>query len=214
MQKILLGGFVDEEIAKINANFEACEQVSGNVPTKTSELTNDSGFVTDTEVTNAINQAVAGVDVPTKTSDLTNDSGYVTDANMTNAINAAVGAIDIPTKTSDLQNDSNFVKSTDTSFVNKVDKVSGKDLSTNDYTNADKAKVAKLGKVDFTTSNFALDSSDNLYKATLAAAGKYPVAVMRSNGSTYEACTAHVAVSGDNMIVTSDEAFAGYVVTI
>lgn len=40
---------------------------STTIPTKTSDLTNDSGYVTSS-------------DVPTKTSDLTNDSGFVADA--------------------------------------------------------------------------------------------------------------------------------------
>lgn len=53
------------------------------LPTKTSDLTNDSGFITD-------------ADVPTKTSDLVNDSGFITNA-------------EIPTKTSDLVNDSGFI---------------------------------------------------------------------------------------------------------
>lgn len=39
--------------------------VAQNIPTKTSELTNDSGFITSSAV-------------PTKTSQLTNDSGFVT----------------------------------------------------------------------------------------------------------------------------------------
>lgn len=59
------------------------------VPTKTSELTNDSGFIT-------ANDIPAAQEVPTKTSDLTNDSGFITSA-------------DLPTKTSDLTNDSGFI---------------------------------------------------------------------------------------------------------
>lgn len=51
------------------------------VPTKTSDLTNDSGFVTS---------------VPTKTSDLTNDSGYITSSAL-------------PTKVSDLTNDAGYI---------------------------------------------------------------------------------------------------------
>lgn len=53
------------------------------IPTKTSDLTNDSGFITE-------------ADIPTKTSDLENDSGFITEA-------------DVPTKTSDLENDSGFI---------------------------------------------------------------------------------------------------------
>ena len=39
-------------------------RVEGEIPTKTSDLTNDSGFITS-------------ANIPTKTSDLTNDSGFV-----------------------------------------------------------------------------------------------------------------------------------------
>ena len=66
-----------------------------SVPTKTSELTNDSGFLTSSDISGKVDktQKVAGVDlqdditaaelqtalsVPTKTSDLTNDSGFLT----------------------------------------------------------------------------------------------------------------------------------------
>lgn len=59
------------------------------VPTKTSELTNDSGFIT-------ANDIPAAQEVPTKTSELTNDSGFITSASL-------------PTKTSDLTNDSGFI---------------------------------------------------------------------------------------------------------
>ena len=59
------------------------------VPTKTSEITNDSGFIT-------ANDIPAAQEVPTKTSDLTNDSGFITSASL-------------PTKTSDLTNDSGFI---------------------------------------------------------------------------------------------------------
>ena len=59
------------------------------VPTKTSEITNDSGFIT-------ANDIPAAQEVPTKTSELTNDSGFITSA-------------DVPTKTSDLTNDSGFI---------------------------------------------------------------------------------------------------------
>ena len=56
------------------------------IPTKTSQLTNDSGFITSSDIPT----------IPTKTSQLTNDSGFLTTA-------------DIPTKTSQLENDSGFI---------------------------------------------------------------------------------------------------------
>ena len=72
--------FTDEDIQSLN------------IPTKTSELTNDSSYVTETYVKNQIANAQLGgnggeVDLsgyatkdelPTKTSDLTNDSGFMT----------------------------------------------------------------------------------------------------------------------------------------
>ena len=82
------------------------------LPTKTSDLTNDSGFITS-------------ADVPTKVSEFTNDSGYITSAALTpysttQQMNAAISAAvadkadrsEIPTKVSDLTNDSGFVNST------------------------------------------------------------------------------------------------------
>ena len=54
------------------------------VPLKVSELINDIGFITNTDIS-----------IPSKTSQLANDSGFITNA-------------DIPTKTSQLENDSGF----------------------------------------------------------------------------------------------------------
>lgn len=82
-------------------------------PTKTSDLTNDSGFITSSAL-------------PTKTSDLTNDSGFITDAGVTSfngstgavtytapvtSVNGSTGAVtvSVPSKTSDLTNDSGFI---------------------------------------------------------------------------------------------------------
>lgn len=61
---------------------------SADLPTKTSDLTNDSGYITSSDIPA----------IPSKTSDLTNDSGFITSAN-------------VPTKTSDLTNDSGFISS-------------------------------------------------------------------------------------------------------
>ena len=69
-----------------------------DIPTKLSQLLNDSGYQTAAQVQTAISAAV-----PTKTSDLTNDSGYQTAAQVQSAI-----AAEVPTKTSDLTNDSGF----------------------------------------------------------------------------------------------------------
>ncbi len=71
------------------------------LPTKTSELTNDSGYITNT----ALEPYAKTVDVPTKTSQLNNDSGFITDATLTGYAKTT----DIPTKTSQLDNDSHYI---------------------------------------------------------------------------------------------------------
>ena len=127
-----------------------------DVPTKISELTNDSGFLTGTEVDNKIANAqlsggnvdlsgyatkdelnakadkteIANLDIPTKTSELTNDSGF-----LTNIPSEYVTETELTAKGYATQTDVN------TTLNNKVDVVAGKGLSTNDFTNDLKTKL-------------------------------------------------------------------------
>lgn len=71
------------------------------IPTKTSELTNDSGYITNT----ALEPYAKTADIPTKTSQLNNDSGFITDA----ALIGYAKTTDIPTKTSQIENDSHYI---------------------------------------------------------------------------------------------------------
>lgn len=48
------------------------------LPTSTSELTNDSDFQTGTEVSAAISSAISNIAIPSAVSELTNDAGYIT----------------------------------------------------------------------------------------------------------------------------------------
>jgi len=72
------------------------------IPTATSQITNDSGFITS-------------VDVPTLTSELTNDSGFITSADVPTATSQLtndsgfITSADVPTATSQLTNDSGFI---------------------------------------------------------------------------------------------------------
>lgn len=74
----------------VNANKVAAV----TVPTKTSDLTNDSNFATTSQI-------------PTKTSDLTNDSNFATTSQ-------------IPDSTSDLTNDSGFITDDDVPSLQRV----------------------------------------------------------------------------------------------
>ena len=76
--------FTDAEKAQARQNIGAgTSSFSGNyndladkptIPSKTSDLTNDSGFITDA----ALDDYAKTADVPTKVSQLSNDAGYVT----------------------------------------------------------------------------------------------------------------------------------------
>lgn len=124
---------------------------SVTVPTKTSDLINDSGFITEetdptvpsyvksitqenitswnnkSNFSGSYNDLTDKPSIPNATSDLTNDSGFITNAvnNLTNytptsslstvatsgSYNDLTNKPTIPTKTSDLTNDSNFITS-------------------------------------------------------------------------------------------------------
>ena len=120
--------------------------VDDNKVTKTSELTNDSNFVDETYVTNAINNAQLGgseteVDLTiyqTKT-DSTLNTTDKTIVGSINEIKGAVDTIEIPTKTSDLTNDSGFITSIPSEYVTETE-LEAKGYSTfsgsyNDLTN-------------------------------------------------------------------------------
>ena len=87
------------------------------IPTTTSQLTNNSGFVTSSDVSTAIANLV--------------DSAPTT-LDTLNELAAALG------------DDPNFATTISTALGNKVDKVSGKGLSTEDYTTAEKTKLAGI----------------------------------------------------------------------
>lgn len=117
----------------------ATGDVTVAVPTKTSDLTNDSGFITSVPVQSVNGQTgVVSLDaadvgalpdstvIPSKTSQLTNDSGFITSAPVT-SVNGKTGTVNltasdvgalpsntaIPSKTSDLTNDSGYITSSD-----------------------------------------------------------------------------------------------------
>ena len=87
--------------------FDVDEGEGGSVeiPTKTSELENDSDFATNTSVDEKI--GVVTSSIPTKTSELENDSNFTTNASVDEKIGGVTSSI--PTKTSQLQNDSGFI---------------------------------------------------------------------------------------------------------
>lgn len=82
---------------------------------------------------NELNSEKANIaDIPTKTSDLTNDSNFVSDSNY------------VHTDNNYTTTDKNIVGNVTSNLANKVDKVSGKGLSTNDFTTAYMNKLSGI----------------------------------------------------------------------
>lgn len=101
-------------VGTFTANASSNVTVDITVPTATSDLTNDSGFITSSDLptvnnatltiqkngtnvqtftANASSDVTANITVPTAVSDLTNDSGYQTASDVTSAINSAISGI-------------------------------------------------------------------------------------------------------------------------
>lgn len=135
------------------------------IPTATSQLTNDSGFLTTETYKGTVTSVKVGTTsytpssgvvslpayptVPTKTSQLTNNSDFATNASVdtkiANLVNSAPEALNtLGELATALQTHEDAYDALLTTVGGKVDKVSGKGLSTNDYTTAEKNKLAGI----------------------------------------------------------------------
>lgn len=179
------------------------------------------------------------IDVPTKTSELVNDSGY-TDKNYVDSKLAmkadrteveaelnkkaditALGSYalktDVPTKTSQLTNDSGFVGTealgnyaTKEELDGKVDKVEGKGLSANDYTDADKDKVQRaLTEHQSLEEYYTKTESDGKYATKTELDGKVDKTELGSYALKSDVPTKTSQLTNDSGFV-DDEALAGY----
>ena len=95
--------------------------VNITVPTKTSDLSNDSGYITN----EALDDYATKAELPTKVSQLENDSKFINES----ALDGYAKTDDIPTKTSQLNNDSGYITANDVP-VKSVDGATG-DVVTN-----------------------------------------------------------------------------------
>lgn len=93
------------EIDSFTVNASEAKTIDIPVPSKTSELDNDSGFITSAAIPSKVSELdndvgyVTSEAIPSKVSELDNDAGYIT--------MSAIPAI--PSATSDLENDSGFI---------------------------------------------------------------------------------------------------------
>ena len=108
-------------------------------------------------------------------------------------------------------------KQMDEALEGKVDAVAGKGLSTNDFTTAEKNKLSSLSgpmKHEFIAGNWGNADDEGYYNMIITASGKYPVKVLRNVGGVYTEAFVQTAVNGATVVLTTEEAFEGYVVLI
>lgn len=91
------------------------------------------------------NSRKVNITVPTKTSDITNDSGFITSADVPEGSTAS-GVTPLMDGAASKGTDNGFARGDHVhpSDSTKVDKVSGKGLSTNDYTTTEKNKLSGI----------------------------------------------------------------------
>lgn len=132
------------------------------VPTKTSDLSNDSGYITN----EALDTYATKAELPTKVSQLENDSKFINES----AIDGYAKTADIPTKTSQLNNDSGYITANDIP-VKSVDGATG-DVVTNAVkttaqTLTDAQKQQARTNIGAGTSSFDGDYNSLINKPTI-----------------------------------------------
>ena len=131
---------------------------TANIPTKTSDLQNDSGFITNAvnDLTNyTLTSALATVATTGSYSDLTNTPSLATVAT-SGSYNDLTNTPTIPTKTSELTNDSGFVTNTYTTTEAVCGKYLGKPL----YRKVITQTVNANTNVGYTLSSLGISNTD------------------------------------------------------
>lgn len=118
-----------------------------------------AGGIPKTDLAPAVQASLAKADSALQPSDL---QGYATTDDVDDAVAALVSSapqtLDTLKELADaLGDDPNFATTMATQLGNKVDKESGKGLSTNDYTTAEKTKLAELENYDDSALQTAID---------------------------------------------------------
>jgi surface antigen len=201
-QEIKLGAFWDVIFNAINANFTELYDAQGNAVTAEALTQQLAGYVTTAALSTTLD-------------------GYVTDVELENYITTTA-------LTQQLANYATFAAVTQelagyatTAALNevagnKVDKIAGKDLSTNDYTDAEKNKLAGLKaptKHEFTANNWGTADSNGVYSMAITS-NQHVANVFRADGSNFENAAVAISVNGGTITIKSEETFAGYVILV
>ena len=156
------------ETVKVNGVAQEVTEkaVDIKVPTKVSDLTNNSAFQTNTEVAQAIQTAISKTGHAVfKKVDAVPEAAAAEDNVLYLVMNSKTKHYDIYAK---VENEVVLLDDTTVDLTNYVEKEDGKGLSTNDYTTEDKEKLAGLN--NYTHPSYTQQSS-GFYKVTVDATG-------------------------------------------
>ena len=160
------------ETVKVNGVAQEVSEkaVDIKVPTKVSELSNDSAFQTNSEVTQAIQTAIAATGHASfKKVDAVPGSEEAEDNVMYLVMNSKTKHYDIYAK---VENEVVLLDDTTVDLTNYVEKEEGKGLSTNDYTTEEKGKLAGIEEGANKYTHPAYDAqASGFYKVTVDATG-------------------------------------------
>lgn len=160
------------ETVKVNGVAQEVSEKAVNiaVPTKVSELANDSLFQTNSEVAQAIQTAIAKTGHASfKKVDAVPDAETAEDNVMYLVMNSKTKHYDIYAKA---ENEVVLLDDTTVDLTNYVEKEEGKGLSTNDYTTEEKEKLAGIaeGANNYTHPAYT-EQASGFYKVTVDATG-------------------------------------------
>ena len=160
------------ETVKVNGVAQEVSEkaVDITVPTKVSELNNDSAFQTNTEVAQAIQTAIAKTGHASfKKVDAVPEAETAEDNVMYLVMNSKTKHYDIYAKA---ENEVVLLDDTTVDLTNYVEKEEGKGLSTNDYTTEEKEKLAGIaeGANNYTHPAYT-EQASGFYKVTVDATG-------------------------------------------
>lgn len=113
--------------------------VNITVPTKTSDLSNDSGYITN----EALDGYATKAELPTKVSQLENDSKFINES----ALDGYAKTADIPTKTSQLTNDANYITAAQAPVQSVNNKTGAVTLSASDVSAIPSTLTGTAGQV-------------------------------------------------------------------
>lgn len=154
------------KLTKLGHLKSLAESMKAAIPTKVSDLTNDSNFQTNTQVAAAIQAAIAesGHAIFQKVDAVPDPSAAQTNV-LYLVLNEDTQHYDIYAK---IDNEMELLDDTSVDLSNYVQKEAGKGLSTNDYTTEEKEKLAGLSNYSHPQHTAA---ESGLYKVTVDALG-------------------------------------------